>query len=73
MASRFSEPLLFSEASVRPGSELRNLLNSPVFFILLLPAIILSAAGCFPQKAALYKSGRAGSPFAGTDGFCHRR
>jgi Domain of unknown function (DUF4440)/Domain of unknown function (DUF3471) len=52
MASRFSERLLFSEASVRPGPELRNLPNSSLFIVLLLPALILSGVGCFPQKAA---------------------
>jgi Domain of unknown function (DUF4440)/Domain of unknown function (DUF3471) len=52
MASRFSERLLFSEASVRPTPELHNLLNTFLLFVLLLPAIILSAVGCFPQKAA---------------------
>ncbi len=52
MASRFSERLLFSETSVRPPSELRGPFNPLLFFALLLLAISLSAAGCFPQKAA---------------------
>jgi hypothetical protein len=52
MASRFSERLLFSEAFARRGSGLLRALNSPQFFFLLLPAILLSAGGCFPQKAA---------------------
>ncbi|HZC65309.1 MAG TPA: DUF4440 domain-containing protein [Candidatus Dormibacteraeota bacterium] len=52
MASRFSEPLLFSEGQARRRPELRKLPNPHLFLVLLLPAIILSSVGCFPQKAA---------------------